>query len=74
MIDRKIDPLTRWLKSADSLPWGVHQRRKMYHGHGIKDVTELYERHEVAAFLDSDADLLRQHLGDEKRHLAVVNT
>ena len=34
----------------------------------------MYERHEVAAFLDSDAELLRQHLGDEKRHLAVVNT
>ena len=59
-----------WMEEA-----GIQRtRRKMYHGHGVKDVTELYERHEVAAFLDSDADLLRQHLGDEKRHLEVVNT
>ena len=46
----------------------------MYQGHATKDITELYERHEVAAFLDSDAELLRHHLGEEKRHLEVVNT
>ena len=59
-----------WMEEA-----GIQRtRRKMYHGHATKDITELYERHEVAAFLDSDADLLRQHLGDENRHLEMVNT
>ncbi len=47
-------------------------RRSMYMGHAAKTVTELYERHELAAYLDSDATLLRQYLGEQQRHLEVV--
>jgi hypothetical protein len=44
-----------WLESA-----GVPRtRRKLYLGHGAKDVTDLYERHEVAAFLVEDAGKLK---------------
>ena len=39
-------------------------RRKMYAGHSVKDVTDLYERHEVAAYLESDTNLLREYLGE----------
>lgn len=37
-------------------------RRRLYMGHGIKDVTDLYEEHEVAAFLEEDATKLRAFL------------
>lgn len=38
-------------------------RRRMYLGHSGKDVTDLYERAEVAAFLVEDAERLRQAVG-----------
>ena len=48
----------QWLESA-----GVPRtRRRMYLGHGSKDVTDLYERHEVTAFLTADAALVRAFL------------
>lgn len=48
-----------WLESA-----GVPRaRRKMYMGHGTKDVTDLYERHEVTAYLGEDGEKLRTWLG-----------
>jgi hypothetical protein len=34
----------------------------MYMGHGAKDVTDLYEEHEVTAFLVEDATKLREFL------------
>lgn len=37
-------------------------RRKLYLGHGAGDVTGLYERHEVTAFLASDASKLKTFL------------
>jgi hypothetical protein len=37
-------------------------RRRMYMGHGAKDVTDLYEEHEVTAFLVEDATKLREFL------------
>lgn len=37
-------------------------RRKLYMGHGVKDVTDLYERHEVESFLKEDAEKLRTYL------------
>lgn len=37
-------------------------RRMLYMGHKQKDVTDLYERHEVTAFLKGDATKLRKHL------------
>lgn len=38
-------------------------RRRLYMGHGKKDVTDLYEKHEVAAFLAEDAEKLRRVVG-----------
>ena len=37
-------------------------RRKLYLGHGAADVTDLYERHEVEAFLLEDAKKLTEFL------------
>lgn len=47
-----------WLESA-GIP---RTRRRMYMGHGTKDVTDLYETHEVAAFLVEDTAKLRAFL------------
>lgn len=40
-------------------------RRKIYMGHASQDTTDRYERHEVAEFLQKDADLLRGYLAAE---------
>lgn len=45
---------------------------KMYMGHAAKDVTDLYQRHELAAYLESDADLLREYLGEQQGGLRLV--
>lgn len=45
-----------WMESA-GIP---RTRRKLYMGHGATDVTDLYEWHEVAAFLADDAAKLRK--------------
>jgi integrase len=50
----------RWLELA-GIP---RTRRRLYMGHGVRDVTDLYERSEVAAFLVEDAARLRAFLGD----------
>ncbi len=44
-----------WIEAA-GIP---RTRRKLYLGHGVRDVTDLYEWHEVAAFLRADAQTLR---------------
>lgn len=49
----------QWLESA-GIP---RSRRKLYMGHGAKDVTDIYERHEIAAFLVADAKTLGAYLG-----------
>lgn len=47
-----------WLEAA-----GVPRtRRRMYLGHSAGDVTELYERHEVDAFLAEDAERIREYV------------
>ena len=63
--NRQIEPydlrrcFSRWMESA-----GVPRiRRKMYMGHAVGDVTELYERHEVEAYLVADAAKVRAWLG-----------
>lgn len=38
-------------------------RRKLYMGHGAADITDLYEKREVADFLASDAQKLRDFIG-----------
>jgi hypothetical protein len=45
-------------------------RRKLYLGHGKQDVTGLYERHEVTAFLVEDAQKLERYLNEEASGLA----
>jgi integrase len=39
-------------------------RRKIYMGHSVGDVTDLYERHELAKFWLEDAERLRQYMGE----------
>ena len=47
-----------WLESA-----GVPRtRRRLYMGHGTKDVTDLYEFHEITAFLKEDAERLKSYV------------
>lgn len=47
-----------WMEAAR-----IHRtNRKGYLGHGAKDVTDRYEWHEMDAFLDADARLLRDYL------------
>lgn len=51
---------TRWMQES-----GVPRtRRKLYLGHGKTDVTDLYELHEVSAFIAHDADTLRAYVGE----------
>ena len=37
-----------------------------------QDVTDLYLRHELVAYLESDADLLRAYLGIERKGLELA--
>jgi hypothetical protein len=39
-------------------------RRRLYLGHGAKDVTDLYEVHDVTAFLAEDAARLGEYLDE----------
>lgn len=58
-----------WMEEA-GIP---RTRRKLYMGHGAEDTTDLYERHEVTAFLAADAKKLRDYIGlPEPAKLAVV--
>ncbi len=50
---------TNWMEAAGI----VRTRRKLYLGHKAGDVTDLYERHEVAGFLVEDGAKLRHYLG-----------
>lgn len=52
-----------WLESA-GIP---RTRRRLYLGHGAADVTDLYERHEVTAFLVDDARRLTSLLEPPRR-------
>jgi integrase len=47
-----------WMEAA-GIP---RTRRQLYLGHGAKDITDLYERHEVDAFLATDGQKLRDWL------------
>lgn len=49
---------SQWLEAA-----GVPRtRRRLYMGHGARDVTDLYEQHEVTTFLVEDAGKLAAYL------------
>jgi hypothetical protein len=55
-----------WLEEAGI----ARTRRRMYLGHGARDVTDLYEGHEVRQFLAEDAAKLRRflELSHERSH------
>ncbi len=63
--DAKVEPYTArrtfmgWMEEA-GIP---RARRKMYLGHGIKDVSDLYERVHHTAYLKEDAEKLRAFIG-----------
>ena len=59
---------SHWLEEAAI----TRTRIKMYMGHAAKDVTDLYQRHELAAYLESDADLLRAYLGIGRKGLELA--
>jgi integrase len=42
-------------------------RRRLYMGHGPRDVTDLYEEHEIVAFLQEDAERILAHLGKARQ-------
>ena len=48
-----------WLEAA-GIP---RTRRNIYRGHGVRDIGDLYERHEVTAYLAEDGEKLRTWLG-----------
>lgn len=48
-----------WLEAAGI----TRTRRRLYMGHGVGDVTGLYELHEVASFLEADGATLRAFVG-----------
>lgn len=51
----------RWMESA-GIP---RTRRRMYMGHGAKDVTDLYEEHDLAGYLVEDAQRMQAWLGKQ---------
>jgi hypothetical protein len=52
----------RWMEDAH-IP---RARREVYRGHGKRDIGDLYERYEIAAFLSDDAHKMRALLGGQK--------
>ena len=57
-----------WLEAA-GIP---RTRRKLYLGHGQTDVTDLYEWHEVKAFVAEDRAKLQAYIGQEQRNAVRV--
>lgn len=52
----------RWMEDAH-IP---RARREVYRGHGKRDIGDLYERYEIAAFLLDDSHKMRALLGGQK--------
>jgi integrase len=52
---------SNWCESAGI----ARTRRRLYLGHGRRDITDLYEEHDVRAFLQDDAEKLRRLIGGE---------
>jgi integrase len=46
-------------------------RRKLYLGHAAGDVTDLYERHEIDAYLARDGELLRAYVARQRAAAAT---
>ncbi len=43
-------------------------------GHQVGDVTEIYERVELARFLEEDADRMKAYLGENMKLLKAVES
>jgi len=54
---------SHWCESA-GIP---RTRRRLYLGHGRRDVTDLYEEHDVSAFLQDDGERLRRFIDGAPR-------
>ncbi len=52
----------------------LRSRRRQYLGHSVGDVTEIYERVELARFLEEDANRLVAYLGDNAKLLKAVES
>lgn len=72
--DRQMSPYdlrrtySNWIEGA-----GIQRtRRRLYMGHGNKDLTDLYEWHEVTAFLADDAAKIRAFVGSETPGLKIA--
>lgn len=62
------DAYSQWMvKAGIPLP-----RRRMYLGHGAQTVQDVYEMHELAGYLERDAELLRAVVGEPYRVLRVA--
>jgi integrase len=48
-----------WMEAAEI----SRVRRKIYLGHSVGDVTDLYERHELEKFWQEDAERMRRYMG-----------
>lgn len=49
---------SHWMEEAKI----VRARRRIYMGHGARDVTDLYESHEVEAYLAKDGEAIREYV------------
>ena len=59
-----------WMEEA-----GISRsRRRQYLGHQVGDVTEIYERVELARFLEEDADRMKAYLGESMKLLKAVES
>ncbi len=48
--------------------------RMNYMGHQVGDVMEIYERVELARFLEEDADRMKAYLGENTKLLKAVES
>ena len=59
-----------WMEEA-----GISRsRRRQYMGHQVGDVTEIYERVELARFLEEDANRMKAYLGENMKLLKAMES
>ena len=59
---------SNWLEDAE-IP---RTRRRLYMGHGERDVTDRYERRDVAAFLEVDGRKLKQFIAQAEQSVKAI--
>ena len=67
-------PLAPCQRNTEVARWGVYKRLVKASPNKLKlgDILAVIREHEVAAYLESDADLLREYLGEQRGGLKVV--